>query len=104
MTDDVCEKMFKTTMLADMFQKLAQRTCRAPFWISIEGRDRSEKPHAVFFSVVFSTIEDRDRFTIAMRFAEQELAAAADRLPAKATPAAGRRAPAPVASRKLAAV
>jgi hypothetical protein len=76
MTDDLCEKTFKTYMQQDTFQALAKRTCRNEYWISIEGRDRNERPNALFLTVIFSTIEDRDRFVIAVRFAEEERAAA----------------------------
>jgi|GEM_PF-6837454 len=76
MAEDFCEKTFKTYMLADTFQALAKRTCRQQYWISIEGRDRNERPNAMFLTVIFSTIEDRDRFVIAVRFAEEERAAA----------------------------
>ncbi|MSQ87516.1 MAG: hypothetical protein EXR10_11920 [Alphaproteobacteria bacterium] len=69
---DYCEKAFKTTMSLDSFQKIAQRSCRDPFWATAEGRDRSEIPFTNILSIVFSTIEDRDRFIIAMRFASGE--------------------------------
>lgn len=91
MTEDFCEKTFKTTMLQDTFVALVKRTCRQQYWISIEGRDRNERPNALFLTVMFSTIEDRDRFVIAFRFAEEERAAALAIAPRPAAKVAGKQ-------------
>jgi len=69
---EYCEKTFKTRMSLETFQKLALRTCRSQHWVNIEARDRSEVPSTIIASAIFSTIEDRDRFVIAMRFAEDQ--------------------------------
>lgn len=78
---EYCEKTFTTTMLLDSFRKLALRTCKLPHWVSLEGRDRAQTPNTLIIGIVFSSIEDRDRFTIAMRFAEDERAAIAEAAP-----------------------
>jgi hypothetical protein len=70
--EDFTEKTFKTTMLPDNFRKLAMRTCRSEHWISLEARDRTERPNPHIYSVIFASIEDRDRFIIAMRFNEDQ--------------------------------
>jgi hypothetical protein len=70
--EDFTEKTFKTTLLPDNFRKLAMRTCRSEYWISVEARDRSELPNSHIYSVIFANIEDRDRFIIAMRFNEDQ--------------------------------
>ena len=74
------EKTFKTALLYGHFAKLAARTCQQRHWITVEGCDRSMLPVAMFLSVIFSTIEDRDRFMIALRFAENERAIARSEL------------------------
>ncbi|MBL8628585.1 MAG: hypothetical protein JNM81_03080 [Rhodospirillaceae bacterium] len=70
---EYCEKTFATTMLLESFRKLALRTCKMPHWVELEGRDRSHAPNTLFISVVFCNVEERDRFAIAFRFAEEEL-------------------------------
>jgi hypothetical protein len=84
-TSDYVEKTFKTVMQLEPFQKMAKRTCRAPFWVTVEARDRTEIPFTQIFSTIFSTVEDRDRFTIALRFAEEQ------QRPAAAKPSAGKQ-------------
>ncbi len=74
------EKTFKTALTYGHFSKLAARTCQHRHWITIEGCDRSLLPVSAFLSVIFSTIEDRDRFMIALRFAENERAIARSEL------------------------
>jgi len=74
---ELCEKTFATTMTSDAFRKLALRTCKLAHWVMIEGRDRIHVPNTAIMSIVFSGPDDRDRFIIAMRFAEEERAIAA---------------------------
>ncbi|MDX2144182.1 MAG: hypothetical protein SFV19_12570 [Rhodospirillaceae bacterium] len=73
---DFVEQIFATTMPYANFQKLVLRTCKSPHWVIIEGRDRSIVPHVTFVTVRFSSIEDRDRVIISLRFAESEMAPA----------------------------
>lgn len=74
--EEYSEKTFKTTLLPESFRKLAMRTCRHEHWVSVEARDRTERPNTHIYSVIFTNIEDRDRFIIAMRFNEDERLAA----------------------------
>jgi hypothetical protein len=71
--DDI-EQFFATKVPYVRFQKLVLHTCKSPHWIKIEGRDRSILPAVNFVSVRFSTLEDRDRVIISLRFAESEMA------------------------------
>jgi hypothetical protein len=71
------EKTFATSMMLETFRKLALRTCKMPHWVELEGRDRSHAPNTLFISVVFCSPEERDRFVIALRYAEDERAALA---------------------------
>jgi hypothetical protein len=87
---DYCEKTFKTTMSLESFQKMAARTCRDAHWIAIEGRDRSEVPFTMILTVIFTTVVDRDRFIIALRFAEEARASGPPR-PAPAKAAGGKQ-------------
>lgn len=85
------EKTFKTYLSKDAFDKLAKRTCRAPFAINIEARDISEVPSSIISTIVFTTVEDRDRMTIAMRFADEERTTASQEAPASKSKTATRQ-------------
>lgn len=69
---EIHEKTFKTTMTRDAFENLVKRTCRAPYQLSIEARDVTEVPSSMIWTAAFQSVEDRDRMTIAMRFADQD--------------------------------
>jgi hypothetical protein len=73
---DYVEQTFATTMPYANFHKLVLRTCKSPHWVIIEGRDRSVVPHVTFATVRFSSIEDRDRVIISLRFVESGTAPA----------------------------
>ena len=83
---EYCEKTFATTILLDTFRKLALRTCKLPHWVELEGRDRSKAPNTLFIIVVFCGPEERDRFMIALRYAEEERAELAKAPPVAAKP------------------
>lgn len=74
---EYCEKTFKTAMTKDVFDGLVKRTCRGPFAVTLDARDVNERPIAIICTVTFTSIEDRDRLTIAMRLASEERAPAA---------------------------
>ncbi|MCB2000001.1 MAG: hypothetical protein KDH91_06125 [Rhodoferax sp.] len=73
---EYCGHTFRTTISVDQFHALVAKSCRSRYWIELEAHDRSMVPATRIFSVIFTSIEDRDRLRIAMRFADDQPSAA----------------------------
>lgn len=89
--DPELDHLFKTTISREKFQAVLARSCKTPFTFEIVAADPTVVPQERVFGVAFSSLDDRDRVRIAMRFVEKEVAEAA---PAPATAATRRVAPA----------
>lgn len=61
---------FLTTAGPDRFRAIVVKASKSQFWIDVEGVDRSHVPTKRLYSVAFTSIEDRDRVRIAMRFVD----------------------------------
>lgn len=61
---------FRTTTTAERFNAIVARACKSKLWIGCEGLDRCYVPFTRLFAVTFTSIEDRDRVRIAMRFVD----------------------------------
>src|SRR6185436_473185 len=68
------EHLFKTTITPEKFEAVVARSCRYPVKIEIHGGDPTVVPQPRVFAVYFTSIEDRERVRIAMRFVEKEQA------------------------------
>jgi hypothetical protein len=68
---EYCGHTFRTGTGVDRFNAIVAKACKNSFWIEIEAHDRSMVPFTRVFSVVFTSIEDRDRVRIAMRFVDE---------------------------------
>jgi hypothetical protein len=79
--ETVCHHLFKTTIAPEKFEAVVARSCRSAFMIEILGSDPTVIPQPRLFGVNFTSLEDRDRVRIAMRFAEKE-EAGTDKRPA----------------------
>lgn len=68
---------FRTSTSTDRFNAIVAQACKQRYWIDIEGHDRSMVPFSRIYQVTFTSLEDRDRVRIAMRFVDgnQEVAA-----------------------------
>lgn len=75
---DYCDHTFRTTLNVEQFAAVAAKACRSRYWIDYEAHDRSMVPDTRIFSVIFTSIEDRDRVRIAMRFADDQSGGAAN--------------------------
>lgn len=87
--DPNLDHLFKTTISREKFEAVLARSCKAPFSFEIVAADPTVIPQERVYGVAFSSLEDRDRVRIAMRFVEKEVAEAV-RTPAP-TGAAARR-------------
>ena len=69
-----CDHIFVTTISAEKFDAVVARSCRAPVVVELQGADPTTIPQTRLFGVSFTTVEDRDRLRIAMRFVDKEQA------------------------------
>ena len=69
---EYCGHTFRTTVSVERFFAIVAKACRSQYWIELEAHDRSIVPATRIFSVIFTSIEDRDRVRIAMRFADEQ--------------------------------
>ena len=69
---EYCGHTFRTTISVDQFHAIVARTCKSQFWVEFEAHDRSMIPNTRIFSVIFTSIEDRDKVRIAMLFADEK--------------------------------
>lgn len=69
-----CEHAFKTTLNVSKFEAVVAKSCKAPYTIEVIAHDPTIIPHIRIFNVVFTSLEDRDRVRIGMRFLEKEQA------------------------------
>ena len=67
------EKLFKTGLSVNRFQVIATKSCRGPVSIRVEGFSKHCIPGYRLLNVTFKDVDDRDRFMIALRFAEDEM-------------------------------
>jgi hypothetical protein len=82
---DYCGHTFRTTLTVEQFGAVVTKTCKSRFWIEYEAHDRSMVPETRIFSVIFTSVEDRDRVRIALRFADDQSGGAANTNRAAAT-------------------
>ena len=94
--DPNLDHLFKTTISREKFEAVLARSCKAPFSYQIEAADPTVVPQERVYGVAFSSLEDRDRVRIAMRFVEKEVADAARQVRTSAPAATRRVAPAGV--------
>lgn len=71
---DPIDHAFKTTINTSKFEAIVVKSCRSAYTIETVAHDPTLVPHIRIFNVTFSTLEDRDRVRIAMRFLEKEQA------------------------------
>ena len=72
--ESLCDHLFRTTISPDKFEAVVARSCRSAYTIEIQGSDPTIIPQPRVFAVNFTSLEDRDRVRIAMRFVEKEQA------------------------------
>ena len=63
---------FRTTATVERFNAIVAKACKSKLWIECEGLDRSYVAFTRLFAVTFTSIEDRDRVRIAMRFVDPD--------------------------------
>jgi hypothetical protein len=64
--------MFWTSAGLDRFKAIVTKACKGHYWIDLDGVDRRFVPVTRLYAVKFTSIEDRDRVRIAMRFVDQD--------------------------------
>ena len=74
MTVETFTHTFCTSAEWDRFGAIMTKTCGAPFTLQLEAHDRRAKPGTFYYAVDFTSIDDRDRARIAMRFVDKETA------------------------------
>ncbi len=89
--DPACDHLFKTTISREKFDAVLARSCKGPYTVELEGADPTVIPQERVYSVAFTTLDDRDRVRIAMRFVEKEIADMGDVPTPRPTAAAPRR-------------
>ncbi|MBM3515970.1 MAG: hypothetical protein FJX59_19995 [Alphaproteobacteria bacterium] len=67
---------FRTATSVDRFHAIVTKACKHRHWVEIEAFDRSHVPFARVLQVTFSSLEDRTRVRIAMRFVDSDHEAA----------------------------
>ncbi|MDX2223559.1 MAG: hypothetical protein SFV21_12465, partial [Rhodospirillaceae bacterium] len=75
---DYCSHTFRTVLSVEQFAAVVTKTCKSRYWVEYEAHDLSMVPDTRIFSVVFTSVEDRDRVRIAMRFADDQSGGAAN--------------------------
>jgi hypothetical protein len=81
MTNKDLEHTFRTSHSLDRLGAILTKVCRTPCRMEVEAHDPNMIPAYRIVCVTFATVEDRDRFRIALRLWEKEAAAAAARTP-----------------------
>jgi len=75
--DPELDHLFKTNIAREKFEAVLARSCKAPFTYEVVAADPRTVPQERVYAVAFTSLPDRDRVRIAMRFVEKEVAAAA---------------------------
>ena len=88
--DPELDHLFKTTISREKFEAVLARSCKTPYTHELVVADPTVVPQERVYGVAFTSLDDRDRVRIAMRFVEKEVADAV-RTPAPATTTATRR-------------
>jgi len=78
-----CDHAFKTSITAPKFEAVVAKSCRSPYSVEVIAHDPTLVPSIRIINVSFTSLEDRDRVRIALRFLEKEQA---DMLKAKSPP------------------
>ena len=78
-----CDHAFKTNISTPKFEAVVAKSCRSPYTVEVIAHDPTAVPHVRIINVNFTSLEDRDRVRIALRFVEKEQA---DMLKAKSQP------------------
>lgn len=74
MTVETFPHTFVTSAEWDRFKAIMTKTCSAPFSLQLEAHDRRADQGAFYYAVDFTSVSDRDRARIAMRFVDKDMA------------------------------